>query len=31
MKGALYLKPTKSAEMIIIDLNILPSGASFGQ
>lgn len=33
MKGSLYLKPTKVAEFIIIDLNIMPQGggASFAQ
>jgi hypothetical protein len=30
MKGAIYLKPTKTAEFIQIDFNILPTGASFG-
>jgi phage tail sheath protein FI len=27
--GQIYLKPTKTAEFIILDFNILPSGASF--
>jgi hypothetical protein len=30
MKGAIYLQPTKTAEFIQIDFNILPTGASFG-
>jgi len=29
MKGAIYLQPTKTAEFIQIDFNILPTGASF--
>lgn len=29
MKGEIYLQPTKTAEIIIIDFNIMPSGASF--
>ena len=29
MKGAIYLKPTKTAEFIQIDFNILPTGAAF--
>ena len=29
MKGAIYLQPAKTAEFIIIDFNILPTGASF--
>lgn len=28
--GQIYLKPTKSSEFIILDFNILPTGASFG-
>lgn len=28
--GQIYLKPTKSAEFIILDFNILPTGAVFG-
>lgn len=27
--GQIYLKPTKSAEFIVLDFNILPTGASF--
>lgn len=30
MKGEIWLKPTKTAEMIIIDFNIMPTGATFG-
>jgi len=29
--GAIYLQPTKTAEFIILDFNILPTGATFGQ
>jgi len=29
MKGAIYLQPTKTAEFIQIDFNILPTGATF--
>ena len=29
MKGAIYLQPTKTAEFIQIDFNILPTGAAF--
>lgn len=31
MYGQIYLQPSKTAEFIIIDLNILPTGASFSQ
>jgi phage tail sheath protein FI len=27
--GQIYLKPTKTAEFIVLDFNILPTGASF--
>ena len=27
--GAIYLQPTKTAEYIILDFNVLPTGASF--
>jgi phage tail sheath protein FI len=27
--GAIYLQPTKTAEFIVLDFNILPTGASF--
>ena len=30
LNGAIYLQPTKTAEFIQIDFNILPTGASFG-
>jgi hypothetical protein len=29
LAGQLFLQPTKTAEFIIIDFNILPTGASF--
>lgn len=29
LKGAIYLQPTRSAEFIMLDFNILPTGASF--
>jgi hypothetical protein len=29
MYGKIYLKPTKTAEFIVLDFNILPTGASF--
>ena len=29
--GAIYLQPTKTAEYIILDFNIQPTGATFGQ
>ena len=29
MAGAIYLQPTKTAEFIVIDFNILPTGAAF--
>lgn len=29
--GQIYLQPTKTAEYIILDFNILPTGATFGQ
>ncbi len=29
--GQIYLQPTKTAEYILIDFNILPTGATFGQ
>ena len=28
--GAIYLQPTKTAEYILLDFNILPTGATFG-
>jgi hypothetical protein len=30
LRGAIYLQPTKTAEFIQIDFNILPTGATFG-
>jgi hypothetical protein len=29
LKGQIFLQPTKTAEFIVIDFNVLPSGASF--
>ena len=29
MVGAIYLQPTKTAEFIYLDFNILPTGATF--
>jgi phage tail sheath protein FI len=29
MKGQIFLQPAKTAEFIIIDFNILPTGAAF--
>ena len=29
--GAIFLQPTKTAEFIILDFNVLPTGASFGE
>ena len=29
MKGAIFLQPAKAAEFIIIDFNIMPTGATF--
>jgi hypothetical protein len=29
LAGAIYLQPTKTAEFIVIDFNILPTGAAF--
>jgi phage tail sheath protein FI len=28
--GQIYLQPTKTAEFIILDFNVLPTGATFG-
>lgn len=30
LKGAVFLQPTRTAEFIVVDFNILPTGASFG-
>ena len=30
LQGAIFLQPTKTAEFIQIDFNILPTGATFG-
>jgi hypothetical protein len=29
--GAIFLQPTKTAEFIVLDFNVLPTGASFGE
>ena len=29
LAGAIYLQPTKTAEFIVVDFNILPTGAAF--
>ena len=29
LRGAIYLQPTKTAEFIYLDFNILPTGVSF--
>ena len=29
MKGQIFLQPTKTAEFIILDFNVTPTGASF--
>lgn len=29
--GAIYIQPTKTAEFIVLDFNILPTGTTFGQ
>ena len=29
--GAIYLQPTKTAEFVVLDFNILPTGATFDQ
>jgi len=31
MYGQIYIQPTRTAEFIILDFNILPTGASFGE
>jgi hypothetical protein len=31
MYGQIFLQPSKTAEFIIIDFNILPTGAAFAQ
>jgi len=31
MAGQIFLQPTKTAEFIVIDFNILPTGAAFAQ
>jgi hypothetical protein len=29
--GSIFLQPTKTAEFIILDFNVLPTGATFGE
>jgi hypothetical protein len=29
MKGEIYLQPAKAAEFIVVDFNIMPTGATF--
>ena len=29
LRGKIFLQPTKTAEFIVIDFNVLPTGASF--
>ena len=29
LRGAIYLQPVKAAEFIILDFNLLPTGAEF--
>ena len=31
MKGEIFLQPTRTAEFIVIDFNIMPTGAEFGE
>jgi len=31
LRGAIYIQPTKTAEFVVIDFNIMPTGASFSQ
>jgi len=30
LKGDIYIQPARAAEFIVVDFNILPTGASFG-
>jgi hypothetical protein len=30
LKGEIFLQPAKAAEFIVIDFNVLPTGATFG-
>jgi len=29
--GQIYFQPTRTAEFILLDFNVLPTGATFGQ
>lgn len=31
MKGDIYIQPAKAAEFIVVDFNVMPSGATFGE
>ena len=31
MKGEIFIQPAKAAEFIIVDFNIMPTGATFGE
>ena len=31
MKGEVYIQPAKAAEFIVVDFNIMPTGATFGE
>jgi hypothetical protein len=31
LRGEIWIQPTRTAEFIIIDFNIMPTGASFGE
>jgi len=31
LKGEIFLQPAKAAEFIVIDFNVLPTGATFGE
>ena len=31
MKGEIYIQPAKAAEFIVVDFNIMPTGATFGE
>ena len=29
LRGAIYLQPTRTAEFVVLDFNVLPTGATF--
>jgi hypothetical protein len=31
MKGEIFIQPAKAAEFIVVDFNIMPTGATFGE